>query len=408
MEAKDSSLFERTKPIMEIQRLNVGKLLLLPFLLMMVANFFLPETPIWDERLFYPTLKEIGKNYLPSIDQIKYLNSPMGPLYFIIWGFIGKIFSFSLPYLRFIHILFSLFFIILIYRLFKGQTEYPVLLCGLFVINPYFLIMTGPLLYTDVTSMIFLFIGLYNYLSNGNRWYAGIFLGLAICTRQLLIIFPLAIGLADLYWVYKKKIKAVELVKDFIPIFIFLPLFFLWDYNVNSGHFSGKQFEENTLAAFHFSLKRFNYVLLLVGLYSIPLWITSFKKLFRGRYYQLALLLTPLLLFGFPLKVNANLPYGGLPDTAGLFDIIFVKLGVFSYILVPIFFIVGCFILNKMFFVKNTFKTLFYKIAIILFVILESIYSYCWDKHFLPIIPILFLLSYIASREEYKEVALVD
>ncbi len=372
----------------------------IPFLAMLVANFFLPTDPIWDERLFYPVMQAVGANYFPDLEQIRTLNSPMGPVFFIIWGFLGKMVGWSLPVLRGLHIIWSFGFILLLYHTFKDHLRPIVLSLLFFVVNPYFLVMTAPLLYSDVTAMMFLFLGVHYYLNQQNRWLAGIFFGLAICSRQLLIFVPLAVGLADLFWWYKGRVKWQAVVQDFIPLVVFAPLFVLWDFNINSHSFQGNQFEENTLAAFRFSAKTFNYSLLLLGIYAIPFWLTDWKLLFRRSHLVYLIPVALLLLAGLPLKVNAGLQYGDLPETAGLLDIVLVASGFAGYVLMPVGLFVGIICLVKMLRSPTTFESLVCKISLVLFLVLESIYSYCWDKHFLPVMPLIFLLSDAAVRFE--------
>ncbi|MEM1124364.1 MAG: hypothetical protein AAGJ18_28255, partial [Bacteroidota bacterium] len=210
-----------------------GKWLIgLPFVALLIVNFFLPTIPIWDERLFFPTVQQIGANYFPTLEQVRTLNSPMGPVYFMIWGFIGKLSNFSLLIMRAIHLLMSFGFVLLLYRLLRDRLTYPYLALLFFVVNPYFLVMTAPLLYTDITALLFIFAGVFYYLEEQNRLLAGLFLGVAICTRQLYITVPMALALNDIFWWFKGKGRWQHLFFHPLPLLCFLPLFFLWDYNV--------------------------------------------------------------------------------------------------------------------------------------------------------------------------------
>ena len=208
---------------MRVQLEKVYLLVGIPFAIMAIASLFLPNEMIWDERIFMPVVKSIGQDYLPSLDQIRHLKSPLGPVFFIIYGLIGKAFGFSLVALRIFNIAISYAVCVLVFKYIKSDVKAPLFLTVLFIINPYFLIMTAPLVYTDILAMLFVILAL-TFLKKDNRIWVGILFGLAVCTRQLMIVFPLALGLVDLWYCYKKQKPLRYLLYDFIPIIMYLPL----------------------------------------------------------------------------------------------------------------------------------------------------------------------------------------
>lgn len=368
-------------------------ILIVPFVGMLIALFFIGNEPIWDERLFMPTVKEFGKNYFPTLSQIELMNSPMGPVFFSIWGFIGKLFDFNIFWMRMLHICISFGFILLIFEILSKSISYPLVATLLFMANPYFLVMTGPLLYTDVTALLFAFGGIYMYLYRQNRFWTALLFGIAVCTRQLLIILPISMFLTDLYRLRQRELKWFQLWPNVIPAILFLPLFVLWGYNVNSGAFVNPgQFEENTLKAFNFSFKKLNYCILLIGLYALPFSFHSTRTLIFSKRILYVFPFLLMLFLGFPVEVNEGLTYGNLPNTAGLFDILFVKIGYASFLIIPILFLMAMSFIYLIIDTDYSKNTLFLKLTLLLFVILESIYSYCWDKHFLLVIPLIIIL----------------
>ena len=363
---------------------------------MLISLCFISDFPIWDERIFFPTIKTFGANYIPDLEIIKNMFSPMGPVFFTIWGLIGKLLGFDIQLMRLVHILFAFGFMILLFRIFQKFSLSPIYSVFIFILNPYFFVMTAPLLYTDITAMFFVYGGIYFYFHKKQLILSSVLFGIAICTRQLYIIFPVALFLVDLY-LLNSEFSFKRLVKHSISFLMFLPFYILWDFNVNSGAFGGgSAFEENTLEAFSFSLKTFNYSLILIGIYTLPfLRIHHFKK--NVSVIISTVFCSFLLFFGFPKNVNAGMQYGSLPDTAGLLDIFFVKIGVFAYFIIPTLFILSFWNLFRIYQSPHKPILLFAKILIPLFVLLESVYSYCWDKHFMVIIPFILIL---ASQEE--------
>ena len=281
-------MVQKELPSLKKILLNPYLILAIPFVIIFAANFFIPGKPIKDEILFFPIIKEFGVRYLPTLDQIKHIQSPMGPVYFIFWGFIGKLFGFSLPVMRGINIAIGYIIAVIIYTILKYGSEKNIFLVFLttwFVANPYFLALTTPLLYTENLSLLFLFFGAYFYLIKENRVIGGLLWGASICTRQVLIIFPLAGLLTDMIILKRKSLKQPgKIIQDCIPFIMFGVLFVLWGVNVTSGMQKPGMYEENTLKAFRFSFKTVHYSLLLFGIYSFPLWVTRLKDFLKPRF----------------------------------------------------------------------------------------------------------------------------
>ncbi|MFH1153244.1 MAG: hypothetical protein V1793_05465 [Pseudomonadota bacterium] len=371
------------------------------FVLSQAVNLFLPRTPIWDENLFFPVVRQFGEHYLPTLDLIRTMDSPMGPVYFCVYGFLGKLVGFSLPAMRAVHLCFSLLLMMILWR-FLSQCKRRDVLILCFILNPYFMVMTGPLLYTDVLGLLFAYLGASARIQGKNPWLAGFLWGMAICTRQLLVVIPLAAGISDLYSVViEKKQSWKTLIPDLMPCMMFLPLFCLWGFNVNSGTFHAGAFEENRVQAFSFSLRSLNYSIMLTGLYSLPILYGTCLKRLRRPGVKMAVLAVILCICAFPTDINRDMLYGHLPRTAGLLDISLNRMSFLAYGAVPVLMYWGLNFLYEVMALAVHSKDLFLPTCTIVFILLESVYSYCWDKHFLVIIPIVFLLSdrILSSRD---------
>ena len=361
---------------------------------LLIVLFFIPNHPIKDEIIFYPIIQDIGQTFIPRLDQIRNLQSPMGPIYFIFWGFIGKCVGFSLVAMRTLNIMLSAIVVALILRILQSNTQRSLLGTYVFLLNPYFIALVVPLLYTDVVALIFVMAGCYCYFLTGNRLIGSICFGMAICTRQLLIVVPAAAVIADLFW-YRKNIfkNPAVILFDAIPFFMFGILFILWGGQVNSGAYPGNFYPENSISAFRFSLKTVNYSILLMGIHLAPVWIFRIKEILRSKYFKAAVLISFSLIPAFPKLINANTGFLTVPSAAGLLDQAIIKLGGIAYVLVPIFYVFSLAFLLHAFFNKNEpWYSLFSKVLILLFVLLESMHPYCWDKHYLLIVPFLFII----------------
>ena len=154
-----------------LERLNPYGALSLLFLLIGITTVFLPNEPLKDEQFYLPLIQVFGVNYLPSIDLIKTMDQSMGPLYFIFYGFIGQLTDYSIPLLRIVNVIVSFLTAIVLFKTLRQFCRYPLCLSLWFVVNPYFLLLTTPLLYTDNLCMLFVLLGMYFYLVKRNLFF---------------------------------------------------------------------------------------------------------------------------------------------------------------------------------------------------------------------------------------------
>lgn len=377
-------------------------LLLIPFLLMSIGAFVVSDQLIWDERFFYPIICEFGSNYLPSLDQIQNMKSPMGPLFFILFGLVGKLVDFSIPALRVVNILLSYGLIILLYRIMKAYTPQALLFSYVFILNPYFCSMCASLIYTDVLAVLLSFFGVF-YYSKDKRLFAAIFFGLAICTRQFMIVFPIAAGIIDLILIYRRDLKILNIFYWLIPLIIFLPLFILWDGPV-SIYYSEQSLHVNNVSQFDFSFKKIIYYLMLMGGFAIPVLCLRAKELLKWNNLIFVGLAIVLMILGFPREINGDLINSNLPSTAGLLDILMLKSGVFSFLLIPILLTIGLYSAYIMVRKNQRLPQLLFVIILMLYLLLMSLNSVVWDKYFIPMIPLIFiLLSKNKENEEFSQ-----
>ncbi len=376
--------------------LRAGLACLVYFLISAVICIFLPTEYIWDERLFLPEVERLAIEPGSLIDKLRGLQSPMGPLYFLLYAGIWKLCMGKLLLMRWVHLVLSTGLLYILALRLKKFPKAPWLWLA-FLLNPYFLVMTGPLLYTDVLGLIFIFLGHRLYFKKKDFLLAGLLWGLAICTRQLLIVYPLAIGLMEVYRLVRtREFQWKRIASPILSALCFLPLYLLWG-DVNSGAFGMGQFQENTLRAFSWSWKALNYSLAVCGLWLLVARLVSGRLRWGLRLSVLSVITLLMCILAEPTLINANMAYGNLPDTAGLLDIVFSNL---SYAAYPVAAVLMAFTLDRLCAAitrSSDYIVIFYAILIVLFVLLESVYSYVWDKHFLLIIPALLELPQLLA-----------
>ena len=385
---------ERSSPITNalrfIERLNPYWILAVPFVLVAITVMFLPSEPLKDERFYYPLIRVFGAHYLPSIDTIKTMNQSMGPFYFIFYGLIGKFTDYSLPALRIINVFLSFVAVVVLYKTLARFCKYPLCLTLWFAINPYFLLLTTPLLYTDNLCMLFVLAGTYFYVVKRNLVVSGLLWGLALWTRQTAIIIPLAALLTELY-VYRGNLsrQVRNLALTILPFALFFLLVMLWDFNITSPN---TVHDVNSISTLGFSLRQLNYAILLAGVYSAPLWLPRFFEIARTPAIFVAGIFSSLLILEFPRVINEDGYLGTW--TSGLFDRFLVWLGDVALVLVPVIWIpaLAYFILLTISAPKSR-VTLFGILCVLFFLCFQAIYSYSWDKYFILVIPFLFLAS---------------
>jgi hypothetical protein len=173
--------------------LNVKNLLnndwflgMLTFAVIAVISLFQPINPVKDERFMIYEINQFSK--LGFWGHINHMKNYQGPLFYYIMGLMVSFFKFSLLGLRIINCIFSAFLIVVILKIFelKKVNKYYFLLIFL---NPYFLLLTAPLIYNDNFPLLCLFLGLLFYLKE-KHFLAIICFSFACLMRQNLIFAP--------------------------------------------------------------------------------------------------------------------------------------------------------------------------------------------------------------------------
>ena len=74
-----------------VESKNPYLLILFPFIVPLIAQLFLPSSPVKDEVFYYPELINFGESYPNWIESIESMTQSMGPVFFMVFGGIGKV-----------------------------------------------------------------------------------------------------------------------------------------------------------------------------------------------------------------------------------------------------------------------------------------------------------------------------
>ncbi|MGC4062618.1 MAG: hypothetical protein QM749_17950 [Aquabacterium sp.] len=209
-------------------RLSKDHLLILLFGILCAILISLDNPLHGDENHFYRTLVQFGQSDISVI--IKDYNQVTGPVFFSLYGFIGRYCDFSKEFLRFVNLLPFVFFLLLLRStaqktLAKEPESFQALLFSL--INPY-MVGIAIYLYTDGINMLAIYLFYYAVVSK--RMLVLIpATALALCTRQYSVA---AIAASSLYILTSRQyeLKSILLAALYVALgcIPFICLYIIW------------------------------------------------------------------------------------------------------------------------------------------------------------------------------------
>lgn len=348
------------------------------FSVIAIISLLQPVNAVKDERFMIYEINQFSK--LGFWGHINHMKNYQGPLFYYIMGLLLSFFKFSLLGLRIINCIFSAILIIVILKIFelKKINKYYFLLIFL---NPYFLLLTAPLIYNDNLPLLFLFLGLLFYLKE-KHIIAIICFSFACLMRQNLIFAPASILFVNILLSYK-KIKWFQIIY-ITPLLVLFSLFYIWGGHLSSpGLYKELKFLTTT-NGFNTNgieiLKSVLYQLILLSIFALP------KTLFNINWDRKLLLtftisLIIILIFSpthINFKFHQYLPmynYGGYLDQ---------YLSKWLYITIPMSAMVITLFLNQFTFsvIKNISKL---QLIILAFIALNLVFysiTPFWDKYY--------------------------
>jgi hypothetical protein len=337
-----------------------------------------PLNPVKDERFMIYEINQFSK--LGFWGHINHMKNYQGPLYYYFMGLMVSFFKINLLGLRIINCIFSTILIIVVLKIFelKEINKFNVFLV---LLNPYFLLLTAPLIYNDNLPLMCLFIGILYYLQE-KHFIAICCFSFACLMRQNLIFAPVAILFIEILSSLK-NIKWHQVIY-ITPIIVLLSLFYIW-----GGRFSSPGLYKNfaflaSINGFNFDvheiMKAINYQLILLSIFALPLTIYNIN---RGRKLLVLFSISLIILLVFPpTHINFKFhQYLSFYDYGGLLD---QCISSCLYFTIPISAIIISLFLNQFNTTKINNKSKF-QLIIIVFILLNLVFysiTPFWDKYY--------------------------
>lgn len=196
----------------------------------LAASVIWNRGPVFDEQFHLPVIEQFGPG-LPSIAKLSDYASATGPLFYVVFGNIGRVLGYNRLLLRlviFVSALGSLYLFHRILRLAGSAEPWPSV--ALLATTPYFFTLSG-LVMTELPALMFGLLSVYAWLRfraggrTGDYLLALLAAVLAIWTRQYFVFLPVAFALSELT---KRPRRWIATFAGLVPGLALVPLVLLW------------------------------------------------------------------------------------------------------------------------------------------------------------------------------------
>ncbi|MDI9874311.1 hypothetical protein [Flectobacillus rivi] len=225
------------KALASSQRFKFIVFFIFIYLIMFVFKDKLNVTLYQDEFHFFETTQKFSNYIIPPISYLEHYPELNTPLPFMIGGWWINLWGDTIQNLRILTFLLSFAIIALfIWESPKESNKLWVCVLGLWLFPNYYLCTVY--YYTDMFAILFLLGGIISYLQ-GRHFLSGFLMVLAICCRQYMIAFPIAILANEVVGIFlsqryslKKSLKEL-LSKKYLMVYILaflsiIPWVILW------------------------------------------------------------------------------------------------------------------------------------------------------------------------------------
>ncbi len=370
------------------------------------------DRPYWgDEAHFVETVNKFGESL--SLDVIKHYEEMSTPLPFILYSAWGRIFSFDIQILRLFSVLIAfttyLLFHKLLFSLFNNA-KIALLSTAFIVLHPY-MVGLSVFVFTEMLAILFIVISCIS-IREQKPIILSIALACGLLCRQYLIFFTLAAGLHYLVKYYGNRDKGtremlLSCVVSLIPLAI---LGVLWKGLSPDNELRNVYLDEE----WRFHLSYFTLYVCQLFIYLAPV-ILIFRKTFYNNPKTLFIsFMASGFYWLFPVRACKFQVMGNI-YTTGLFHKTVQYIFGSPFIVDVVFYIAfasGLPIL--LFIVKDTFSKwreerpgfgFFLNLTIILFLMIMPFSYLCWEKYFLPLLPLVvirILLTRFKSGRSFR------
>ena len=338
-------------------------------------------TPIKDELFFIKEINLFAKNGFWG--HIQLMKIQQGPLLYYFMGVLKSCFGLSFWGMRLLNVIFSSLLIYVILRIFeivKIQKIYILLV----LLNPYFLFLTGPLLYNDNLALLAFFLGILFFLKN-KHLISSLFFSSACLMRQNLIFALAAIFIMEVLINYKKP--NWEMLFYLLPLLSLFSLMLLWGGRLTSPGINtsfaflatGKGFNLNAVEL----LRSFCYQIILLAAIAIAPIILKIQ----WKLSIIFIFITTFFLFYLipPTHINFKFhQYLSIYDQGGYLDKLMSEIGtigiLFVALLVSIF--IDYLILQIKLLIKSKSQ---FELQLLVFIVLNLMFysmTPFWDKYY--------------------------
>lgn len=192
----------------KFERKIAALIVILIFLEIVLCFFRFSDKLVGDEEYLWNTVKSFSKqNFILPWAFLEKFPGPMTPLYFIIFGWIEKLFNLGVVGIRAINSVLAIIILLLIWKDSKSPKNF-IFVSLILIIAPYFISLSISA-YTDILFFILTLCGFILYKKE-KYWWSAIFFTLSIATRQFGVIIPLALAVDSFFSKNSKKIKWIS------------------------------------------------------------------------------------------------------------------------------------------------------------------------------------------------------
>jgi len=385
----------------------VAFLLIFQFTVVLIADL---ERSFWgDESHYVETINYFGERF--SLDRLRDYEEMSTPLPFILYALWGRLFGFDLYILRLLSLLIALVTYLLFHRLLFTATQKTWLsfwASVFLVVHPY-MVGLSIFVYTDMPAMLCMITACLAVIRKKPFWLWLSLAGALLC-RQYFVFFTLGVTIFYLIrWMAlqnrRESVFFLTSVLSHVPVLL---LFWLWQgfTPVNGMKLLYMDY------AFTFHPSFLTLYISLLFIYMIPIVICRWRTFYKDRVLLFASFVLCWLYWLFPVAPAGPSRDVGL-TTVGLFHRAVKNLSDGIAVDQVIFFIGFCLGLPLLLmFIKSAYALIRYRewtlslmldIIIILFFIVMPFSYLCWEKYFIPVIPVL-ILRMLLPVEDSKNV----
>jgi 4-amino-4-deoxy-L-arabinose transferase-like glycosyltransferase len=362
--------------------------------ILLLLIFFLPHLIIWDEKWYLNCVNSVTK-YGLSIDFLKY--NPTAPVHTLIYYFFDTVFGIYAIGVRLFNFFLCLCMCLLINKIIKLnqnvtslQLSYSFTLFTLpcFFVLGFFALTEAPCLLLYLTSVYFLFKSINASKNNiALSILSGLFLGLAILTRQLFLasIFP---PLAIFFYKENKHRFSVIIPYLLVALLMCVPIFYLWK-GILPPNTPIMPHPEGIISLKHLALS-LGYALFYF-IVALPVYLFNFI----AKNKRNILILTVVgILISFFIKDNTFLPASGAlsrfqPGVVQIIALLFFKLiTIFGLIL-------AYFLLHELYNRRNEFEQVFLILSMLAILATPALITHFFSSRYpLQISPLLIIFAH--------------